>query len=526
MVTTVLQAKVVFNMGNTEPEYLDPGLITGDAGSKIVFSLFEGLTSTDPISLKIIPGVAESWELSKDGLVYTFNLRKNLKWSDGKALTAQDFVWSWRRNLDPKTAAKYAYQLFYLKNGREFNSGKAKAEDVGAEAVNDYTLKVTLANPTPYFLFLVSFYTYFPLPKHVISKYNNEWTQPEHMVSNGPFVLKEWEILKHIKLEKNPLYWDKDQVKLDEIMVYPIENRETDEKMFISGEIDYTNDFPLIKMPLYQKNAEKNPEKYNPLNIAPQLSTYYYRLNVTKKPLDDVRVRKALALVVPRKAIVERVNRAGEAPATSFVPSGMPGYSFQGDLPQEPKPENIAKARELLKEAGYPDGKGIPKMDLLYNNSENHKKIAVFIQSIWKKLLNIDIELRNEEWKVYLKSQRDMNYSISRSAWVGDYPDANSFLDMYVAGGGQNQTGWSNKKYDELIAAAAKIINPKERVEKLQEAESILMEELPIIPIYYSTNKKLVAEKVRIMDSDGKLHYWKTNILDRLLTKYIRIVNQ
>lgn len=523
----VPKSQQILKLGNgSEPRELDPSTSTGAPESKILDNLFEGLTQLDPFTFEPIPGVAEKWDISKDGLEYTFYIRKDAKWSDGTSLNAHDFVKSWKRTLDPNTASEYAYQLYYIKNGKDYNTGKLKdANLLGFRALDDHTLKVSLEYPTAYFLRLAAFHTLYPTPSHIIAKYpDKEWTKEGKMVSNGPFKLAEWELNNFIKLVPNEHYWDHKTIKLKEVYFYPIENQDTEEKSFFAGELHQTSDVPIIKIPSYERQIKKNKDKYHPYKTHPFLATYFYRFNTTRKPFNDPRVRRAFALAVDRKLLVDRVTRRGELPANSFTPPGVSGYQFQGDLPESLTPEVIQQAQELLKSAGYPGGKGFPKVELLYNTSENHKKIALAIQQMWKKYLGVEIGIINQEWKVYLNTQRNLNYDISRAGWVGDYPDPNTFLNMFVTGGGQNETGWSNKNYDQLIQLAAKTADQKKRFEYLHQAEEILMGELPILPLYIYTKSQLISDKVKMIDHKGNIVDWAHNISARLFLKHYLLI--
>ncbi len=520
-----LADKQEIRIGNgTEPRELDPATSTGVPESHIEDNLFEGLCSYDPFTLQPLPGAAESWQISADGKVYTFKLRKNLKWSDGRKLDAHDFVYSWRRTLAPETASEYAYQLYYIKNGEAYNKGKLKdAQQLGVVARDAHTLVVTLAQPTPYFLNLTSFHTLYPVPRHVIAKHQKEWTKEGKMVSNGPFKLAEWRLNKHIKLVPNEHYWDKDRVKITAAYFMPIENENTEEKAFLSGQLHMTGTVPSLKIPHYKKLKQRDPQNAV-YRSSPMLGTYYYRFNVTKKPTDDKRVRRALALTIDRRLIVDRIAKGDQIPAWSFVPPDTAGYTYPRTfINDSPSKQDIATAQRLLKEAGYPDGKGFPKIDLLYNTSEGHKKIAVAIQQMWKKHLGIEIGILNQEWKVFLNTVRDLNYSISRAGWIGDYPDPNTFLDMYVTGGGNNDLGFSHKGYDKYIKmAAAEKVHAK-RLQYFRQAEDILMEEMAIMPIYFYTNNSLISPKVKMYSVDGKLQNWAGNVSDRILLKYYAI---
>ncbi|MEY4630552.1 MAG: hypothetical protein RIQ81_672 [Pseudomonadota bacterium] len=511
----------VIRIGNgTEPKGLDPAKVTGVPEHHILQNLFEGLTGQDPVTLEPTPGMASSWKVSRDGKTYTFNIRPDAKWSDGTPLTAEDFVSSWLRALAPKTASEYAYQLYYLENGEEFNTGKIKdPAKVGVKATDKRTLVVTLKSSTPFFLRLTSFYTLYPVPAHIIKKYGEEeWTHEGKMVSNGPFRLTEWKINKHIKMVRNENYWDAGKVKLSEAVFLPIENIDTENKMFHQGELDMTNTVPSLRIPKYAKEKESSPEQH-PYQSHPYLGTYFYRLNVNKKPLDDKRVRRALALTIDRKTLIEKVTLGGQTPALGFTPPNTAGYTFDGTLNATMTPAALAEAQKLLADAGFPGGKGFPKLDILYNTSEDHKKIAIAIQQMWKKHLGIEVGLYNQEWKVYLTSQAQMNYAVSRSAWIGDYPDPNTFLDMWVTGGGNNNTGWSNKDYDRLIAEAARAKDQASRHAIFKKAETILMSEMPVIPIYVYTRNRLQSRKVALLDGALNAVPWKSNILDSMPLK-------
>lgn len=522
-----LSKEQVLRLGNgSEPKELDPSRATGAPEGKILDSIFEGLVNLDQATLEIIPGVAESWTVSKDGLTYTFNLRKNAKWSDGKALVADDFVFSWRRAISPALASEYAYQLYYIKNGKAINTGELKdVKKLGVKAKDSHTLVVNLENPTPFFLQLCAFRTLYPVPKHVVTKHKGqEWTREENIVSNGAFKLTEWKINKHVIAVKNPNYWDSQNVALQKIFFLPIEKVETEENAFFSGQIHMTNTVPQVKIALYEKRAKKNPSAYNPYKNFPYLGTYFYRFNTTKKPFNDKRVRKAFAMVIDRNLITSRITRGGELPGTTFTPPGVGGYTYENSyLPTSTSKDVIAKAKALLAEAGYKDLSKFPKTEILYNTSENHKKIAVAIQQMWKGFLGINVGLYNQEWKVYLSNQSQLKFDISRSGWIGDYADPNTFLDMFVTGGGNNNTGWSNKEYDDLIAKASAEANQSKRYEYFQKAEKILLDEMPVIPIYIYTNKKLVSDKVLIKNEKGTWVPWFGNVQDHFTLKHFAI---
>ncbi len=501
----------VLNIGNgAEPKDLDPATTTGVPEFRIMQNLYEALVSKDPKTLAPAPGVAESWTISKDGKVYTFKLRKDAKWSNGDPVTAEDFVYSWTRLLEPKTAAEYAYQAFYIKGGKDYNAGKLKdAKQLGVKAIDAGTLEVTLENPTPFFLGLLYHHSLAPVHRKTIEKHGLRWTRPENIVTNGAFTVEKWEMNKVISLKPNPFYWDKARVKLTQVNFLPVEKQDTEEKMFRSGELDITYELPNEKVPTWQKDKSGVYQQH------PYLGIYHYWLNTTKPPLDNKKVRQALALSIDRSKIVQFVTRGGQLPAEAFTPPGTGGYSPKARLPKDLS--QLARAKQLLKEAGFPDGKGMPPLEILYNTSDNHKKIAEALQQMWKLNLGIDVRLVNQEWKVYLDSQRTMSYQISRAGWIGDYNDPNTFLDMFVTGGGNNRSGWGNKDYDKYIDEAARERDPKKRLAAFQKAEDILLDELPCIPIYVYTRVYLMNKKVT---------GWYPNIEDVHQLKYVTLAGK
>lgn len=497
----------ILHVGNgTDPQDLDPHVTTGEPEHKVMMALFEGLVTENPGDLKPNPGVAERWDVSPDGTVYTFHLRTNSVWSNGDRLTAHDFVASFERMLTPELGAKYANMLYPLKNGEAFNLGKVKDfREVGAKALDDFTLQLTLHSPTPYFLSLIMHNSWFPVHLPTIRKHGsvtdraNRWSLPENFVGNGAFKLAEWKINSHVRVVKNSNHWDAANVKLREIYFYPTENQDAEERAFRAGMLHISKDVPQMKIEVYKKNR---PEVYRG---EPILTTYFYRVNVTKPPLNDKRVRKALALAIDRDLIVRRVTRGGQVPAFHFTPPGIQGYA-----PRARFSGGAEEARRLLAEAGYPDGKGFPAVNILFNTHEGHKAVAEAIQQMWAKELNIPVTLRNEEWKVFLRTTEKLDYQIARAGWGGDYPDPNSFLDLAVTDGGNNETGWSNAEYDRLIAEAARTINPEQRMELFQQAETILLDEVPFIPIYFYTRPTLVHTAVRnFLPNVLDLHQWK-----------------
>jgi len=505
----------VLHLGNgTEPQDLDPHIVTGVTEHNIISALLEGLVSENPETLAPVPGMADSWAISADGRTYTFFIRQNAQWSNGSPVTAEDFVWSWQRLLSPALAAEYAYQLFPIKNARAFNQGEiTDFSQVGVTALDEKLLEVSLENPTPYFLSLLAHYSTFAVHPATILKHGamdergTKWTRPDNYVGNGPFQLKSWRLNYLIEVEKNPYYWDAETVRLSAIRFYPIDNAQTEERMFRTGAIHGTSTTPSDKILTYQTES---PER---ISISPYLGTYFYRFNVTRPPLNDSRVRTAFSLAIDRQAIIDAVTKGGQLPAFSFTPPNTQGYF----PPTSPINHDIERARQLMTEAGFKDGAGFPELELLYNTSDGHRRIAEAIQQMWKTNLGINVRLANTDWKVYLARTNGLDYDISRAGWIGDYPDPNTFLDMMISGGGNNRTGWNNPDYDQLIAKAATLADQHERFQTFQQAEQILDREAPLMPIYTYT---------RVALQDPSVQNWFSNILDHHPYKYVYLQSQ
>jgi oligopeptide transport system substrate-binding protein len=469
------RADLVFING-AEPETLDPAVITGQPEGRIVNSLFEGLMTFNAAG-KSGPGMAESWTLSEDGRIYTFALRPDAVWSDGRALTAHDFVASWKRTLSPEAAASYNYQLFYVKNAQPFAEGEiTDFSEVGVKALDDRTLEVTLENPTPFFLDLCATPPLAPVRVDVIERLGDDWIKPGRIVNNGAYLLEAWRINDKIRLRKNPAYWNAENVALETIEVLPISKANVAFNFYESGLADLSMDKGLAPPALLDDLRERND-----FHAASFLGIYFLRFNCAKPPFDDVRLREALSLAIDKRILTEKITRAGEEPATSFVPPGIEGY-----LSPEAGDFNPERAQEILAEAGYPGGEGFPFVTYLYSEGELNEAIAVELQSMWREHLGIEINLARQEWKVYLNSLSSLDYGIARSSWVGDYPDPNTFLDMFIGGGGNNRTGWSDPAYDDLLAQATRASDPVARFGILREAEEVLIgKAMPVCPLFY-----------------------------------------
>ena len=494
-----------------EPQGIDPHLVTGVPESHIVRALFEGLAVKNPITLEPEPGVAERWEISPDGTVYTFFINPQAKWSNGEPVTASDYVWSWERALHPETGSLYAYMLFPVVNAEKFASGAFDDfAEVGIKSLDAQTLRISLNAPTPYFLQLMDHYSTFAVHPETVLKFGGMsdrftlWTRPENIVSNGAFTLKEWSLNRQIKIEKNPHYWDKSSVALEGVYFYPTENVVSEERMFRSEQLHVTQGIPLGKIPNYR--AVQN----SPYVQAPYLGTYYYLINTKKPPVDDVRVRKALSYAIDRDTLTRTVLRDTAIPAYSITPPDTLGYNPPKLFSFDPE-----QARALLAEAGYPDGQGWPGLEITYNTNEDHRKIAVAVQQMWKDELGIDVSITNQEWKVYLNTVSQGEFQVARRGWIGDYVDANNFLDLFLANGGNNNTGYANAEFDDIVLnQAPKAASREERYQLFFQAETMMMQEMPIIPFYTYTSKRLIHPSVNGI---------YPNLMDSLNLKYVRL---
>ena len=475
--------KQIYHHGNgSEPQGIDPHIVTGVPEHHILISLCEGLTIPNPNPNDengYMAGTAESWSISEDGKEYIFKINENAKWSNGDPVTAADFVWSWKRILTASLGSQYPDMLYYLEGAYEYHNGIIQDfEKVGIKAIDEKTLRVNLKNPTPFFLGLLSHYSTWPVHKETVLKFgdiddrNGEWTRPGNFVCNGPFQLKSWELNNKIIVEKNPHYYDASMVRLNEIHYYPVSNVMTEDRMFRAGQLHLTSTLPSQKCPIY---IEENPN----LRIDPYMGTYFYRINTENETLSDVRVRKALAYSIDRKLLVDKVTKCGQIPAYSFTPPGTNGYQPNTEIPFDP-----ILAKSLLQEAGYSETNPFPKLEILFNTNEDHRKLALAVQQMWQVNLGIEVELVNQDWKVYLNREMIGDFQISRAGWIGDYEDPNTFLDLMRPNRGNNKTGWEDMEYDALVEKANTINNQSERYDLLYKAEEILIENMPIIPLY------------------------------------------
>jgi oligopeptide transport system substrate-binding protein len=498
--TPALAEKVlrIANMG--EPETLDPHKTSTVLEANILRNLFEGLVVQDPRG-NVAPGVAESWSVSPDGLTYTFHLRRSAKWSNGEAVTADDFVYSLRRIEDPKLNSQYAEVLYPIKNAEEVNTGKVELAALGVKALDPPTVEITLKAPTPYFLQLLAHQTALPVNARAIAEFGAEWVRPGKMVSNGAYLLADAKPGAPIRLVKNPHYWDAAQVTIDTVVFDPSEDRGNVLRRYRAGELDVAGDVPIDQLDWLRKNMPKD------LHIAPYAGVYYFSFNMTKPPFNDLRVREALTMAVNREVMVEKITLAGELPAYGFVPNGTANYTSQkfswAGMSQAARE---AEAVRLMREAGYGPGKPL-RFQLAYNTSENHKKIAVALAAMWKKLA-VEVELVNREVKVHFASLREGDFQLGRAGWIADYNDAQNYLFLgQTSTKQQNFSRFSNPDYDRLMDQASVTNDVAARAKLLEQAETILLKEVPVLPLYFYVSKNLVSPKVMgWMDNPFDVH--------------------
>lgn len=645
---TLEPADMAFNNG-TEIQTLDPATVSGVPEGRVLRAIFEGLLMKDPRTLEPLPGVAESWEIDPSGRVYTFRIREGSFWSNGDPQTAHDFEFAWERFLAPRTAAEYAYQLWYVVGARQYTllpddrlyaagagstawverrpggalrvgatgawlearggdggevalvarAGEALAPraallelgattlaaplggrvravnpdlprdlagllldpygagwlvelepepgaleaaldagalleaatfrsavawpEVGIRALDARTLRVELEHPTPYFLALCAFYPLYPVNRRNLEEararwpgsWEIEWLRPENLVTNGPYRIAFRRVNDRLRLIKNPTYWDADSVALETIDVLAVDHLGTSLNLYLTGAIDWI-DRPITPViPRLMPREDFEPALY--------LGSYFYRINCTRAPFDDPRVRRALALTIDRRAITERITKAGEQPGWAFVPPVLPGYPSvelrrAGGGYEEGLAADLAEARRLMAEAGFgPGGRPFPTFEIHFNTDQTHKDVAEVIGDGWSRHLGLNVRYLNQEWKVYLDTQKTITYDVSRSAWIGDYPDPNTFLDMFVTNGENNRTGWSNLEYDDYVRRAALEPDGEERYRLLAAAERILMDELPILPIYFYVTRNLANPRLggfyaNFQDEHFPKHwYWKSD---------------
>ncbi len=502
-------ADLVIVNGN-EPESLDPAIVTGISEIRITKSLFEGLLRLDPKTARPVPGLAERWEVSSDAKIYTFFLRTNARWSTGDPITTADFVYSWLRALNPATAGDYAGQLFYIKHAEDYYNGKVTdAGQVGIQALDARTLRVELDTPVAFFLDLCAFSTFAVVPRAAIEKQAERWLNVRPLPCSGPYELVAWRLNDKVRLKKNPNYWDVANTQNEIVDILPIGSPNAALNLYETHIADVVWDKDLIPVELLDALI-KRPD----FHTWDYLGTYFYRFNVTRKPFDDSRVRKAFALATDTQRIVKKLTKGGGKAASHFVPDGVANYQPPDGLAFDPK-----RARALLADAGFPGGRGFPRFQYSFYGAGGAGKmqanIAIELQQMWREVLGVELELRQIERKIFFNSQSRLDYDLSASSWIGDYNDANTFLDMFVSNSGNNRTGWKSPRYDDLVRRANMQTNLKRRAELFQEAETLLVvEETPIVPLYFYAGFNYF--------DPNKIHGIYQNILDEHPLQSIR----
>ncbi|MEZ9056974.1 ABC transporter substrate-binding protein [Vibrio pelagius] len=488
--TKLAKVQELVRGNGTEVATIDPHKSQGVPESHVIRDLLEGLVNQDGDG-NTIPGVAESWETT-DNKTFTFHLRKDAKWSNGDPVTAQDFVYSWQRAVDPATASPYAWYMEYTKmaNAKDIVAGKKDKSELGVKAVDANTLVVELETAVPYFVMMMGHTTMKPVHQATVEKYGDQWTKPEHFVGNGAFSVDKWIVNERLVLKRNEQYWDNDKTVLNKVTFLPIENQVAEMNRFLSGEIDFTNELPTEHFKRLKKEHAED------VSVAGNLCTYYYIFNTKKAPFDDVRVRKAISYAIDRDIVTGAILAQGQKPAYFLTPEITAG--FNPELPDYGKitqKERNAEAARLLEEAGY--GKDNPlNFNLLYNTSENHKKIAVALGSMWKKTLGLSVTLENQEWKTYLSSKDSGDFEVARAGWCGDYNEASSFLTLMKSNNTTGGVHYDSKAYDQIIDKALNSTSEKEREALYLEAEALMAKDMPIAPIYQYVKSRLLNPHV------------------------------
>jgi oligopeptide transport system substrate-binding protein len=500
-------AEVVYNRGNSgDPESLDPHKVETVYEAHILRDLFTGLTAQDA-KAEVIPGAAESWTISDDGKVYTFKLRANGRWSDGSPVTAHDFVFSWQRVTDPATAAAYAYMLAPVVNAEAVTKGEKKPAELGVRAVDDLTFEVTLNAPTPYLLEMLTHQATYAVSKANVEKLGADFIKPGNLVSNGPYTLAEFVPNDHVKLVRNPNFYDAAQVKIDTVNYIPTEDRSTAVKRFEAGELDSNDDIPTEQL------ADLRTKFGDQLRIGPFLGTYYYTFNLTKAPWDNVKLRHAISMAIDRDHLAAKVWQNSMIPSYSFVPPGIGGYETRPmDYSEKSQLDREDEARKILAELGYGPDKPL-KMEIRFNTSENHKNTAVAIQEQLKPL-GIEVTLFNTDVKThYAHLEQHGDFDVARAGWVADYKDPENFLALCKGGAGNNYSQYANKEFDDLLAAAAAESDPKVRMKHLSDAEAIgVARDVCVAPLLFDSFNNLVS---------SKLKGWEDNVMDVHPTRYL-----
>ncbi|MBY5993744.1 ABC transporter substrate-binding protein [Ferrimonas balearica] len=494
----------------SEPASLDPQKVEGTTGSTITKDLFEGLVQQDADG-NIIPAQATHWEVSEDNKTFTFHLREGIKWSNGDPVTAHDFVYGFRRAVDPATASRYAWylEIATVQNASKIILGEMPPESLGAIALDERTFEVTLEKPVPYFVRMLAHQNTFPAPQKVIEEFGDQWTRPGNMVTNGAYTLEQWVVNERIVLKRSPTYWDNDGTVLDKVTYMAIVSPNTELARYKAGEVDMTLTIPLEH---YKSLKQEIPDE---IRTTPYLSMYYYEFNTKVPPYDDPRVRKALSLAINREALTTYVLGQGQRPAYTFTPASVNGFE-----PPVVKyatwshEQRLEEAKRLMAEAGYGPDRPL-LVNLLYNTSESHKKIAIVIAQLWKPL-GVRVRLENQEWKTFLDTRNQGRFEVARAGWAGDYNEASTMLDVMLSNHGQNKGKWANAEYDAVMAKSRLVADDEERAKLYTRAEEIIAEETPVIPVYESVISRLVKSYVG--------GYPMNNVEDTIYSKNLYII--
>ena len=472
--------------------------------------MFEGLVNRDDTGDGILPGVAEKWDETGDGLTHTFHLRSDARWSDGVPIDAHTFVDSFRRLITPELAAEFAYFAHPVVGAEAFHRGETTDfSTVGFRALDRLTVEIQLTEPNPHFLSQIAEYPWLPVPLHVIEAHGgltrkgSKWTRPGNLVGNGAFQLKEWIPNKIVVVERNPGYWDAASVGLNQIHFHPIESQETEERAFRAGQLHATSSLPVSKIAVYRRD---NPDA---LRLSPRLGVAYIMVNTTRPPFDRPAIRRAFALAINRDLLVDKVLKAGQRPALTFAQPGMGGFTSTEVLTG-----GVSDIPALLEEGGYPEGDGFPEIDYLYNTNEGNRAIAETLQEMWRQEIGADVKLVNQEWKVFLDNRTLGKYSLGRAAWLPFADDPIDYYQLITAASPDNSTGWSDPEFEVCFRDARATIDQADRHRLYQRMESIVLRDLPVIPLYHYSTVYLVHPSVR---------GWTMNHLDTRPWKQIRL---
>lgn len=509
--TGAASGPVVFNRGNAaEPASLDPHLVQGNWENAIVGDMLVGLTTEDAKG-EPIPGAAESWESSKDGLIWTFHLRDH-QWSDGQPVTADDFIFAWRRILDPKTAASYAYYLYLIKNAEAVNTGKMPATELGVSATDAKTLVVTLEHPAPYLVEYMTHVSTFPVPRHVVEAKGDAWARAGNYVGNGPYNLVEWIPNDHVTLEKNPRFYDAANVHVDKVVFYPTMDYTAALRRLRAGELDVQTRLPSREIDFLRSDMA------DMLRLSPVLTTEFLALNETKKPFDDKRVREALNLAIDREALTARIRKMDETPAYSFVPPaianypGVQGFAFK----TMPQADRVKRAQELMRQAGYGPNNHLKATYDIRSSAADALRDPAAIQAMWREIY-VDADIRQNDTAVFYSKIQQGDFEIGGAAWGADFNDATNFLDLLRTGNANNYGRYKNPKFDALLDQANREIDLAKRGQLLAQAEQLALDDYAMIPTLFWVSGGLVRPYVK---------GWESNPTDTHRTRWVTIDEQ